>query len=81
MLAGRLQSAGIFVDLFMLIFLSQQGSQSLSLVAPGESILLSCETWPEYRTQSPVPYQPSDPRRQHAQLFPVSPWMFVCSIT
>ena len=68
------------VYVFMLIFLSQQESQSLSLVAPGESILLSCETWPEYRTQSPVPYQPPI-RDGSTQRFPVSPWMFVCSIT
>jgi len=73
MLAGRLQSAGIFVHLFMLIFLSQQGSQSLSLVAPGESILLSCENWLECRTQSPVPYHPSDPKQQRVHRFTVSP--------
>lgn len=73
MLAGRLQSAGIFVHLFMLIFLSQQESQSLSLAAPGESILLSCETLPEYRTQSPVPYHPSDPKQQRVHRFTVSP--------
>jgi hypothetical protein len=48
----------------MLIFLSQQESQSLSLVAPGEPILLSCENLLEYRTQSPVPYHPSDPKQQ-----------------
>jgi hypothetical protein len=80
-LAGRRGQLEFLVHSFMLIFVSQQESQSLSLVAPGESILLSCENATEYRTQSPVPYHPSDPKQRDAHRFTVSPHDGRCSIT
>src|SRR6476646_11024852 len=67
--------------LIRLIFLSQQESQSLFLVAPGESILPSCETGLECRTQSVVPYHPSDPETRAPTVSQCHPRMDVCSIT